>query len=231
MVPTREQSPCSAGKWKQADANAEQVVPMCHRWQIRVKLPKTAAGPVEVGGLILGNDGTLLGFPFTAGEPVVLRPGKQHVFTLTRPGRQPGLRSIPPLGIPEHILVYGMPVGSNIDFASLSTWAKSRDAGTEGVEGVWTRVHVPFRVEANPQGRPDHVPEQAQRPGAGAHAGWVRRHTLSAGQSQLAALSVAAECRLFGRVRPQSRHWGGRWPGLRAVLACGFERDQQSEPL
>ncbi len=156
MVPVDEdlQSPCAEGEWVQSPPNVEQVVPMCWRWQIEVALPASAEGPVEVGGVILGNDGTLLGFPFD-GQPVVLRPGKSHRFPLQRPGRDPGLRSTPPLDITEHVLVYGAPKGSGVHFAELMSWSSSsrslggRSGGSAPAEGEWTRVHLPFRVQAN----------------------------------------------------------------------------------
>lgn len=154
----KEQSPCAGGRWVPAEPNQEQVVPMCWRWQVEVQLGRQASAPAEVGVVVMGNDGTLLGFPIDS-APVVLEPGQKHRFSLQRPGRKPGLVSVPPLDIPEHVLVFGAPVGSNARFDVVEGWA-ARDVvgdGSDAPEGSWFRSHLPYRVSPTP-GRPGELP-------------------------------------------------------------------------
>ena len=164
MVPVEdeEQSPCAGGRWAPAEPNEEQVVPMCWRWQVEVQLRRQAEAPAEIGVVVMGNDGTLVGFPIQS-DPVVLKPGQKHRFALKRPGRRPGLVSVPPLDIVEHILVFGAPVGSNARYDVIEGWA-SRDVtgeGTEAPDGSWFRSHLPFRVSATP-GRPGELPRDPE---------------------------------------------------------------------
>ena len=154
-LPDEEQSPCAAGEWTQSEPNQEQVVPMCWRWQLEVQLRREFDGPAEVGGVIMANDGTMLGFPMD-GQPVVLQPGERHRFTLQRPGRPPGLRSVPPLHITEHVLAFAAPVGANVRFDEIAGWSARSVGDGKPVEGQWVRGYLPFRVEAN-RGRPERL--------------------------------------------------------------------------
>ena len=153
MVPTDSQGPCARGSWPEVPPNTEQIVPVCHRWQLTVALGAEAQGPVEVGGVILANDGGIYGFPRDR-VTVSLDPGQRHTFPLAAPGRPAGLRSVPPLGITEHILVFGAPEGSHLDYGAL-TEAAPRAIGTAPASGgaPLMRAHLPFRVVANPTER------------------------------------------------------------------------------
>ncbi len=163
MVPTEQQSPCAYGEWVAAGAHEVQVVPVCWRWQVEVTLTADAEAPAEVGVVVMGNDGTLLGFPME-GDPVVLQPGETHRFALKRPGRDPGLRSVPPLDITEHLLAFAAPAGANVDFDAVTGWA-ARDVAADGTapaaEGRWYRQHLPYRVQAVPP-RPEDLPRDPE---------------------------------------------------------------------
>ena len=75
-------------------------VPLGTRYHIKVTYPERENGqPMNVGGLILSSDGATYGFPNDGHYPV-LKPGQSHVFI------QP-FRAVPPLGIDDHILIFG----------------------------------------------------------------------------------------------------------------------------
>lgn len=163
MRPVEGQGPCAAGEWVQAPLHEVQTVPVCWRWQVEVELAAKTAFAAEVGVVVMGNDGTLLGFPMTD-TPVVLKPGDRRRFDLQRPKRKPGLVSVPPFDITEHILVFAAPVGSNVDFGAVSGWS-ARDitvAGPPTIGGRWYRQHLAYRVTPVPP-RPTDLPRD---PGA-----------------------------------------------------------------
>ena len=154
IVPSEEQTGCShADRWRQAEPNTEQIVPVCHRWQVEVALKADAPRALEVGGLILANDGFSLGFPQPGQPTVTLAPGEQHRFALAPPRDPEGVVSTPPLGISESVVVYGGPPDSNIrfhDVANLGGGTRSMSNRSSG----WEQVVLPYRVEGAPADDP-----------------------------------------------------------------------------
>ncbi len=157
MVEAPTQDECHS-TWVEAPPGDEQIVPMCHRWQLEVTLGKEAKSAMEVGGLILANDGNLLGFPLD-GNAVTLAPGRSRLFELdlARGNGPKGIRSTPPLGIPEYVLAFAGPAGSGVDFSALSSigGGGKRGIGQGGTAtGPWIRTQLAYRVEANAETDP-----------------------------------------------------------------------------
>lgn len=154
LVEAPQQSSCSRGRWKQAAPGEEQIVPVCHRWQIEASLSADAPADREVGGVILGNDGTMVGFPLK-GAAVRLAPGATHRFELPVRGsvKPKGIRSLPPLGIPEHVMAFSGPAGSQVSFHNVSTVGQGVRSRA-GTTGAWRQVSLVYRVEANPEDDP-----------------------------------------------------------------------------
>ncbi|MEO0603861.1 MAG: caspase family protein, partial [Myxococcota bacterium] len=160
IVPAELQGGCSdPDRWRQAPPNAEQVVPVCHRWQVEVTLPDDAPRALEVGGLILANDGYAVGFPAEGRRTVTLSPGDRHRFALTPVGSDPGVTSTPPLGISESVVVYGGPPNSRIEFYDVSALGDISRGTARGAPKGWEQVVVPYRVE----GAPDVDPSEPRR--------------------------------------------------------------------
>lgn len=151
MVEAPDQPECSRGRWKEAEPGRIQIVPVCHRWQVEVSLAASAPGPREVGGVLLGNDGTTIGFP-VRGEAVTVQPGGTHRFRLPVSGSMgpEGVKSIPPLGIAEYVMVYTGPPGSNVPFHKASSVGTSMRSLTAPGAGSWQQIAVTYRIEANP---------------------------------------------------------------------------------
>lgn len=176
IVPQGKQSPCGEGNvWLQAELGEEQLIPMCHRWAVEVTLDEASPKSLLVGGVMLWNDGSKDGFP-SGGEKILLEPGGT--------GRVFLAESVPPLGVPEHLLVFGTQEDNPIDWGAIHSEAKSRGPGGKnkpkksalgslvgkyfkgkrggrksppmgGALQPWTSTHVVIRAEANVFARPD----------------------------------------------------------------------------
>src|SRR5690606_28827244 len=79
LLPAARQPPCADGDWVQAAPNEEQVVPLCHEWNVEVTLAEDAPQSLLIGVLILSTDGSTFGLP-RDGRSVLLRPGETTVF-------------------------------------------------------------------------------------------------------------------------------------------------------
>lgn len=169
LVPTRKQSPCADGIWVQADPNRQQIVPLCHQWQIKVTLAPDAPKPLLIGGAILSTDGSTFGFP-ADGRAVLLRPGQSTVFA----SRDETFVGSPPLDVTDRLLAFGTQENNPVPWQLLTSTAATRAAGppkqglylaldrylTPGSRGVtrppesndettWTLSMLTMRVEAN----------------------------------------------------------------------------------
>ncbi len=159
---------CADGEWLEAEPNEEQVIPLCHQWNVRVTLGESARMPLLIGGLILSNDGAILGLPHD-GRQELLRPGESVTFDR---GSET-FRAGPPLDVQDHVLIFGTqqtnPVAWHL-FADTSRSRAARMAGSleraldrylrPGARGqevgdtplddtTWTMTRLPLRVEAN----------------------------------------------------------------------------------
>jgi len=124
LVPASRQSPCAGGVWEQAPANSEQRIPLCHAWNIKIALVRDAPMPLLVGGVILSSDGHTYGFP-ADGRKVLLRPGEEAVFN----GRRETFVATPPLGVQDHIMVFGTQETNPVQWHLLTSTAATRAAG------------------------------------------------------------------------------------------------------
>ncbi len=171
-----EPSPCTpkglglarndAGTW---------IMPLCTRWKMSVSLAPGVATPLQVGGLILSSDGSIYGFPGPNARIVVRPEDKAPVLVLD------GAEASIPIGIDDHILVFGTKESNPVDWHRLTQAVAERgpgdaqhppgplfraiDAYVSGARGqkmastrfedtAWTRTLVSMRVEANPRFEP-----------------------------------------------------------------------------
>jgi len=185
LVPAPTQGPCARGRWEQARPGEEQVVPLCHRWQVQVGLAREAPGPLLVGGVVLSTDGGMLGFP-ADGRSVRLRPGERVTFNAPKET----FLGTPPLGVRDHVIVFGSQETNPVPWPLLTDTAVTRAAGPapaglyrvldrylrpggrgaarpveEADDTTWTLSHLTLRVvaAAAPPG-----------PAAGPSGAWAR---------------------------------------------------------
>lgn len=142
MVSAPTQKACSSPqRWREPPQGGLQVVPGCHAWELEVTLDRGARGPMAVGGLVLANDGTVLGFPFDGSTAVLQRGETRRFFT---DGASPA--SEPPFGIPEHVVTFAGPSTTAVPWADLR---KDPAALVGPYPGPWFRHHLTYVVEAN----------------------------------------------------------------------------------
>ncbi|MGH9462739.1 MAG: caspase family protein [Vicinamibacteria bacterium] len=170
LVPARSQIACADGEWIPSEPNEEQVIPLCHQWNIKVTLREDAPKPLLVGGLVLSNDGAMVGFP-ADGRRELLHPGEEVVFD--RPLET--FRASAPLDVQDHVLVFGTQRTNPVDWRLFTETAGNRSAASTAVgslhraidrylqpgtrsasatdapedETTWTVTRVAIRVEAN----------------------------------------------------------------------------------
>lgn len=171
-------SPDAAFPMAQAAPNQEQVIPLCQDWAIEVTLDASAGVPeLAVGGAVLFNDGSILGFPSDGRVQTVPRGGKT-VF------EEPGwLKACPPTGIVEHVLVVGTLPAQPVSWRDLTARSKST-TGPGGLQAVladylggtkgggkpaepataWTATLLPLRVEVNRDARAPAVSDNQAGP-------------------------------------------------------------------
>lgn len=165
-APRSRQTQCARGTWVPAGPNREQVMPLCHKWNVRVRLARDARLPLLVGGLVLSSDGDMLGFP-AAGRIERLRPGESMTFDTL-------FTATPPLDTQDYVIVFGTQETNPVAWHMLTTAAAPKAApqgsrsglaralerhlrpGTKGQtaetvveDTTWTRSVVPLRVVAN----------------------------------------------------------------------------------
>lgn len=161
LVPVAEEPSCADGVWVPAPPNAPQAVPMGALWQVEV----TNTHPTKtlaVSGLAMFNNGLLLGLPMGEGY-VELPPGATVSL-----GPETGVRSVPPAGAPEHVLVTGGPPDQPLRWTQLAGpptkavghpsalelqamswlgWGSMGGAPRRVSELYWTRSHVLVEVQ------------------------------------------------------------------------------------
>ncbi|HBL31884.1 MAG TPA: hypothetical protein DD490_34105, partial [Acidobacteria bacterium] len=137
MVPADEQTECAAGPWIQAGVGSDQIVPLCHRWRVRVTLSASSPRPLLIGGLALSSDGSMFGFPRAGVQK--LDPGKSCDFT---PKFEGGF----PLERPEYLLVFGTQETNPVPWHLLTATAKERGPGEGG--SLYRALHRYFQPGA-----------------------------------------------------------------------------------
>nr|VFJ63364.1 MAG: Caspase domain-containing protein [Candidatus Kentron sp. FW] len=163
---TSNQNKCARGTWVQSEPNQEQVIPLCHAWQIEVELDEKSPKPLLVGALVLSNDGSVFGIP-EDGYKEPLKPGEKVIFADI-------LLGSPPLDVLDHVLVFGTQESNPVQWNLLADTAKTRSGkgkpttglyrvldrylrpGTRGAQRLktvdtttWTMTALSTRVEAN----------------------------------------------------------------------------------
>lgn len=174
LVPDADQPACARPGWVQSCPNERQQVPLCGRWKVQVRNTH-ASERLRAGGLLLSNDGAILGLP-QDGTAIDLPPGGRWVDLDTG-----SFSAVPPFGTVEDILVFGTRPDVEIPWAVLTaenpTQPGTRDlsgalgsmfadyltAGTRAVKrdtrgaeaSFWTVSRLPFEVVANVTERPN----------------------------------------------------------------------------
>lgn len=165
IVPALQQDRCARRNvWHQAAPNTSQIIPLCHRWNIRVAASADAQAPLSVGGVILSSDGSIYGFP-ADGRTVLLSPGQGITFS----ARRETFKAIPPLDTEDQVLVFGVDPSMPVAWHRLTAASRSGGASVldqqikrlvntpsrtfvsppEVTPTTWTRSIVPIVVEAN----------------------------------------------------------------------------------
>jgi hypothetical protein len=170
LVPAARQTPCATGQWIQAEPNSEQVVPLCHSFNVKVTLAADAPEPgLLVGAVLLSTDGQTFGLP-ADGRKELLGPGESLVFN----ARNETLVGGTPLDTQDRIMVFGTQEQNPVPWHLLTQPAATRSAhtidsglhrllddylkpGTRGFAtaaedmdvSTWTMSSVLVRVEAN----------------------------------------------------------------------------------
>ncbi len=172
LVPADKQGKCSNNKqWRQSPANTEQIIPLCHKWQIKVTYEKTIQEQPKllIGGVVQSSDGSSIGLPYD-GRTIALEPGKTKVLN------KEIFSGTLPLDTTDNIVIFGTQESNPVYWHLLTdiSRGKTRSAGgpvsslqkkveryfslTRGQElsidqdidtTTWTMSIVPARVEAN----------------------------------------------------------------------------------
>jgi hypothetical protein len=169
IIPATKQSECADGIWEQAEPFEEQIIPLCHRWNIKVTMKDGHAPPLLVGGIVLSTDGSTFAFPVD-GRNVPLKGGDSVIFNAKRET----FVGTPPLDVQDQVIVFGTQETNPVPWHLLTSTAQTR-AGIgptsalyraldlylqPGVRGAipltetaedttWTTSSVTMRVEAN----------------------------------------------------------------------------------
>ncbi|MEN8206793.1 MAG: caspase family protein, partial [Pseudomonadota bacterium] len=141
LVPVKVQHACADGEWVQAAPNEEQIIPLCHQFNIQVTLHEdtnlgmldhnTPAG-VQIGGVILSTDGSIFGFPVD-GRTVRVAPGETATFDL----QGETFRGIPPLDVQDRIIVFGTHEANPVPWHRLTQTAKTRSGVIESQNALF----------------------------------------------------------------------------------------------
>ncbi len=165
IVTAKKQDQCAQDtQWHQVPPNAltAQDIPLCYKWNIKVRLSEDASVRLLVGGLILSTDGSIFGFP-QDGSSAPLGPGEEVVFSETFVASEP-------LNIEDQIIVFGTYETNPVPWARLTQSTKTRAADvksglyraldryltgtrgvaqsveTEDVDTAWTLSSITMRV-------------------------------------------------------------------------------------
>jgi hypothetical protein len=172
LIPAVQQDKCSNNKqWQQSAANTEQLIPLCHKWQIQVSYQKTdhLQPKLLIGGVVQSSDGSSIGLPYD-GRTIALEPGETKVLD------QEIFKGTLPLDTTDNIVIFGTQESNPVYWHLLTdiSSGKTRSAGgpvsplqkkmeryfslTRGQKlsidkkidiTTWTMSVVPATVEAN----------------------------------------------------------------------------------
>jgi hypothetical protein len=173
-APITRQPPCADGIWDQAEPNREQLVPLCHAYNVRVThTGDRQSKPLLIGALLLSTDGSVYVLP-ADGRKVLLEPGDSVTFE----DLNETFMGTPPLDVQDRVIVFGTQQTNPVPWDLLAQTAQARSAsaaavgqgplfrtldryfkpGTRGIgvyvdvpedETTWTASHLSMRVLAN----------------------------------------------------------------------------------
>ena len=165
LVPAATQSSCADGIWTQAPPNTNQIVPLCHAWNVKVTLSQDSPKPLLIGAALLSTDGAMFGLPRN-GRTVRLRPGESVIFD-----EQETFRGTPPLDNLDRVMVFGTQERNPVAWHNLTQYAEPRATSPSGLahtlerylrpglrtrgaidtidDSTWTLSSIGLRVEAN----------------------------------------------------------------------------------
>ena len=168
LIPAKTQDKCTdISKWQQSPANTEQIIPFCHKWQIKVTYQKNIGEQPKllIGGVVQSSDGSSIGIPYD-GRTIALNPGETTVFREIFQGQLP-------LDTTESVILFGTQQSNPVPWNQLTDISRSDTRGStsplqnkiqryltltrgnilSGYDTVdtttWTSSTVPMRVEAN----------------------------------------------------------------------------------
>lgn len=168
LVPADKQDQCAQNtNWRQAPPNAitAQEIPLCYRWNVKVKLSEKSPLRLLVGGLILSTDGSIFGLP-ADGTAIPLGPGEEVVFA----AKGETFVASEPVNIEDQVVVFGTQETNPVPWSRLTQSAVHRAGdiksglyrildqylkGTRGVaqpvetddtDTAWTRSSITMRV-------------------------------------------------------------------------------------
>ncbi|MCW8928909.1 MAG: caspase family protein [Gammaproteobacteria bacterium] len=168
LIPTQKQNKCSNNnKWQQAPANTKQLIPLCHKWQIKVSYQKSSKNlpKLLIGGVIQSSDGNSFGLP-NDGSTIALSPGEEVILPRTFIGQLP-------LDTTDTLIIFGTqetnpvhwylltdinrsdtrntssPLQTKIDQYLTLTRGIGEVSNSDPDTSTWTMSIVPMRVEAN----------------------------------------------------------------------------------
>lgn len=137
-APAAMQNKCVHGQWRQAAPGENQVIPLCHAWNVKVALSKTSPYPLLVGALILSTDGSIFALP-RDDRKVRLQPGESAVFKAT--GET--FRGMPPLDVRDRVMVFGTRETNPVSWGQFTETAASRGPGKSGLARALNRYFQP----------------------------------------------------------------------------------------
>ncbi len=129
LVPADRQDPCAQRtNWQQAPLNAiiAQDIPLCYKWNVKVKLSEKSPVRLLVGGLILSTDGSIFGFP-ADGTAIPLGPGEEIVFA----ARGETFVASEPVNIEDQIVVFGTQESNPVPWSRLTQSSVQRAGDTK----------------------------------------------------------------------------------------------------
>ena len=169
LVPSDKQTKCANGIWVQAEPNTEQVMPICHAWNVKVTMKETTGPSLLVGAVILSSDGSSYALP-ADGRKVLLKDGESVTFN----DRRETFVAAPPLDVQDQVIVFGTQESNPVPWHLLTSTAQTRSGRgpTSGLyraldryllpgtraqlqrldvveDTTWTTSSVTMRVEAN----------------------------------------------------------------------------------
>ena len=186
--------------------------------------------------IVMGNDGTLLGFPHARASRWSCSRARPTASSCSGPNRKPGLVSVPPLDITEHLLAFAAPAGAQ-GRLQRGLWLgrarchRGRQVNPRSEGKLVSPAPGRIRVQADAaRGRPTFPRDPTARRRDITLAG-LRRQALHAGQPQRMVDQGAAAGRPARQVPAVEGRHHARRSGLCPVLARrGTRRSSTTAP-